>query len=102
MTLTSYSSLVGENDQGKPYLVPGENPRWTLCQIAMGRRPKALEFMLWIRDRWYEYCKSVTDGVIPQMETAFSFLCKRYGVEETQKDFDAWLYRIVIEQIEQG
>lgn len=32
-----------------------ENPRWTQCRIALGREPRAVDFMLWIQERWRDF-----------------------------------------------
>ncbi len=37
-----------------------ENPRWTLCRAAIGREPRAWEFMLWLGPRWKEFADSLS------------------------------------------
>lgn len=30
----------------------GVNPRWVACHLALGRRPKGYEFIVWIGQQW--------------------------------------------------
>lgn len=32
-----------------------ENPRWTRCAYAIGRRPTSIEFMIWNERCWAEF-----------------------------------------------
>jgi hypothetical protein len=69
-----------------------ENSRWTLCRRAMGREPKAWEFMLWIQERWAEFGRE--HGIKPRQGETFggaAFLI--LGEKEAQQLFDRWLRR---------
>lgn len=48
---------------------PRVNPRWVLCHFALGRKPAAYEFMLWLAPYWREFnamhgTKTFTDTAI--------------------------------------
>lgn len=63
---------------------PGENPRWTLCRQALGREPKAYEFMVWLSPFWVQFAR--LHGVRDSQGVEL-----KLGIDETRRAFDAWL-----------
>lgn len=65
-----------------------ENPRWTACRAAMGREPRAWEFIIWINARWIEYARHLG---VPTSGSAAQSVYRSIGYDEGQRAFDLWL-----------
>lgn len=61
-----------------------ENPRWTACQLSIGRRPKGYEFICWIGRRWIEFAKTLGGRDSYDVHRTFG--------EASHARFDAWLF----------
>lgn len=51
-----------------------ENPRWTRCRAALGREPKAYEFIVWNSRCWQEFAETLglrsVDGIHARLKDA--------------------------------
>jgi hypothetical protein len=65
-----------------------ENPRWTRCRYALGREPKAYEFIAWNGRCWDEFCK------FHSCKNTDDLAAKFYGLGEDVRagggSFDSW------------
>ncbi len=72
-----------------------ENPRWTCCREALGREPKAWEFMIWVQQRWRDYAAHLgveaRGGEASRTIASWHWFEKRITDDETHKMFDQWL-----------
>lgn len=64
------------------------NVRWTLCQEALGRKPKTWEFMAWIGQRWTDYGRM--NGVKVDAVVGTEKLRQKLGAD-LDVLFDSWL-----------
>jgi hypothetical protein len=65
-----------------------ENPRWTCCRTAIGRKPKAWEFMIWNDWCWAQLAKH--HGIkCSSMDNGYH-LAAKLGWNNYQGAFDAW------------
>lgn len=60
------------------------NPRWVACHAALGRRPKAYEFLIWLPKYWRRFaglhgCRDARSVEL------------KMGVSEAHAAFDRWL-----------